>query len=118
MSVAVLDVSARPFSGFFVLPVRKRQVTIPAEIREKLGLLPNTEGSDGPNRPRWKDRSHDPVKNSTAMRSPSTGRNSMVRFPARSPTTFAPMPLRLRRDDRGHRRTERDKQRIACPPID
>ena len=54
--------------------------------------LRRTERSDGQKRPRWKDGSHARVKNSNATRSPSTGPDSIVRFPTESPTTFASMP--------------------------
>ncbi len=50
--------------------------------------LRRTERSDGQKRPRWKDGSHACVKNSTAKRSPSTGADSIVRFPTESPKTF------------------------------
>src|SRR5690606_14589944 len=54
--------------------------------------LHRTERSNGQTRPRWKDGSHDRVKNSAATRTPSTGTDSLVCSPTESPTSFAPPP--------------------------
>ncbi len=54
--------------------------------------LRRTERSNGRKRPGWKDGSHACVKNSTAKRSPSTGPDSIVRFPTESSTAFASLP--------------------------